>query len=70
MPRCIVSMVEDDWLICERCGTPLGDDPDDDPSGAPGGSPLCGECDRNRNIEADLGALDAQDGELDGMIDW
>ncbi len=32
--------------------------------------PLCGECDRNRNFEADLGALDAQDGTIDGMIDW
>ncbi len=32
--------------------------------------PICGECDRNRNMEADLGALDSQDGSLDGIIDW
>jgi hypothetical protein len=43
---------------------------DDGPTGGPGGSALCGECDRNRNFEADLGALDAADGSLDGMIDW
>jgi hypothetical protein len=60
----------DDRLLCERCGTPLGDDPDDDPTGGPGGSALCGECERTRDFEADLGALDAQDGELDGVIDW
>lgn len=69
MPRCIVSP-EQDWLNCHRCGTPLLDDPDDDPTGAPDGSPLCGECDRNRNMEADLGWLDAQDGQLDGVIEW
>jgi len=63
-------MTDDKWVVCDQCGTPLGDDPDDDPTGGPGASALCGECDRNRNIEADLGALDAQDGELDGMIDW
>jgi hypothetical protein len=69
MPRCIVSPDEDTEL-CGSCGTPLGDDPDDDPTGGADGSALCGECDRNRNTEADLGALDAQDGTIDGMIDW
>ena len=61
---------EGDWQVCERCATPLGDDPDDDPAGAPGGTPLCGECGRNRDMEADLSMLDAQDGSIDGMIDW
>ena len=61
---------EDGWPNCERCGTPLRDDPDDDPVGGPGGSPLCGECVRNRDMEADLSMLDAQDGTIDGMIDW
>lgn len=59
-----------DALSCARCGTPLGDDVDDDPTGGPHGTPLCGECVRNRDMEADLGALDAQDGTIDGMIDW
>lgn len=59
-----------DVQLCDRCGTPLGDDPDDDPVGGPGGSPWCGECVRNRDMEADLGALDAQDGAIDGMVDW
>jgi hypothetical protein len=69
MRRCIVSP-ETDWLICEHCGRALLDDPDDDPVGGSYGSPMCGECERNRNMEADLALLDAQDGELDGMIDW
>jgi len=60
----------DEWLVCDQCGAPLGDDPDDDPVGGPGSTPLCGECERNRDMEADLAMLDAQDGELDGMIDW
>lgn len=59
-----------DWLTCHRCGAVLGDDPDDDPAGGPDGLPLCGECDRNRNMTADLEALDARDGEIDGMIDF
>ena len=57
-------------MVCHECGEPLGDDPDDDPVGGSGGMPICGECDRNRNMEADLGALDALDGSLDGIIDW
>jgi hypothetical protein len=65
-----VSRLEGDWLVCERCGTALGADPDDDPVGGPGGTPLCGECERNRDMEADLSMLDAQDGSIDGMIDW
>jgi hypothetical protein len=59
----------DDWLICQRCGTPLGDDPDDEPDGGPDGSPLCGECSRNRNAAVDFEVLDASDGTVDGMID-
>ena len=56
----------DDVEPCHRCGAPLGDDPEDDPAG---GQPLCGECVRSHDEAADLGALDAIDGELDGMID-
>jgi len=44
--------------------------PDDDPSGGVDGLPLCGECERNRDEAADFEAMDMQDGELDGMIDW
>ncbi len=54
---------------CGRCGEPLDGDPDDDPVGGAGGQPLCGECVRNRDEAADLGALDAMDGELDGSLD-
>jgi len=54
---------------CHRCGTPLGDDPDDDPGGGVDGLPLCGECGRNRDEAADFEATDMHDGELDGMID-
>jgi hypothetical protein len=62
---------EDEALeVCHRCGAPLLDDPDDDPVGGPDGLPLCGECVRNRDEAADLGALDAMDGELDGSFDF
>lgn len=60
----------DALLACHQCGAPLGDDIDDDASGGSHGQPICGECDRNRNLEADLAALDARDGSLDGAIDW
>lgn len=53
-------MLDDERLTCDQCGTPLGHDPDDDPTGGPGGSAICGGCERNRNMKADLGALDAQ----------
>ncbi len=29
-------------LICQHCGEPLGDDPDEDPTGGSGGLPICG----------------------------
>ena len=62
-------MSNDEILLnCERCGTPLIDDPDDDPTAAPGEAPICGDCERNRNFEADLEALDAQDGAIDGRV--
>lgn len=54
---------------CQRCARPLGDDPDDDPVGDALG-PLCGECVRVREFEVDLMHLDAQDGILDGDIEW
>ena len=55
--------------LCGRCGTPLGDDPDDEPMGGPDGEPLCGECERERNFAADSETLDAADGDLDGIFD-
>jgi hypothetical protein len=56
-------------LPCQRCAPPLGDDPHDDPVGDPLG-PLCGECARVRDFEADLMFLDDQDGSLDGEAEW
>ncbi|MBA2382773.1 MAG: hypothetical protein H0V73_11740, partial [Chloroflexi bacterium] len=38
--------------LCASCGTGLIDDPDDDPLGERG-LPLCGECNRARNFDAD-----------------
>lgn len=58
----------DDTLLCDRCGTPLGDDPDDQPTGGAEGGPICGECDRNRNDAVDFES-DMLDGSFDGMID-
>lgn len=55
---------------CHRCGAPLDGDADDDPSGGVDGLPMCGACVRNRDEAADLGALDAMDGELDGSVDF
>jgi hypothetical protein len=57
-------------LDCHRCGAPLLGDPDDEPHGGAHGLPLCGECSRNRNEEADLAMMDMRDGDLDGIIDW
>lgn len=66
-----MSMEEEELVDhCHRCGEALDGDPDDDPSGGVGGQPLCGECVRNRDEAADLGALDAMDGELDGSFDF
>ncbi len=55
---------------CHRCGTPLGNDPDDDPDGGVDGLPMCGECVRHRDEAADFEAMDMQDGELDGVIEF
>jgi hypothetical protein len=51
---------------CSRCRRLLQDDPDDDQVGAPGGAPMCGECARERDFEADRAWLDQQDGDIDG----
>ncbi len=56
-------------LFCSGCGRPLGGDPEDDPTGE-AGMPICGECNRSRDLDADLEMLDASDGTLDGNIDW
>ena len=61
---------DDETLLCARCGAPLLDDPDDDPAGGPDGTPLCGECDRNRNFAADFAIMDMMDGDLDGTLDY
>jgi hypothetical protein len=55
-------------LTCRECGRPLGGDPDDEPIGDASG-PLCGECVRVREFEADLAYFDASDGSLDGAVD-
>jgi hypothetical protein len=47
-------------LFCATCGAALSGDPDEDPTGD-AGQPICGECERNRN----LFAMDMEDGELD-----
>lgn len=57
-------------LVCERCGRPLDDDPDDDPDGGPFGTPICGACARDRDEEVDLATLDSRDGSLDGIVEW
>lgn len=56
-------------LHCLRCARPLGDEPEDDPIGDALG-PLCGECVRVREFEADLMYLDSSDESLDGEIEW
>jgi hypothetical protein len=55
---------------CHRCGSPLLGDPDDEPDGGADGLPMCGECSRNRDEEADFAMMDMRDGELDGIIEW
>ena len=47
----------DPALACAACGRLLIDDPEDDPVGE-SGLPLCGECNRARNFDADLEVLD------------
>lgn len=39
-------------LICATCGRSLERDPDDDPTGD-AGRPICGECYREREFDAD-----------------
>jgi hypothetical protein len=43
---------DDPPLICGGCGRPLLGDPEDDPAGE-NGLPLCGDCNRARNFDAD-----------------
>ena len=38
---------------CATCGALLDGDPDEDPTGD-AGRPICGECERSRNFDADL----------------
>ena len=45
---------------CARCGAILDDDPDEDPTGD-AGRPICGECERSRNFDADLQLMDEED---------
>lgn len=47
-------------LRCATCGAVLDGDPDEDPTGD-AGRPICGECERSRNFDADLQLLDADD---------
>ena len=39
--------------VCATCGAVLNGDPDEDPTGD-AGRPICGECERSRNFDADL----------------
>lgn len=56
-------------LYCGQCGDALGDDLDDDPMGDRVG-PLCGECARTRDFEAELESMDSADGSIDSDMDW
>ena len=47
------------YLVCANCGTFLLGDPDEDPTGD-GGKPICGECERNRNVESMLEDQDSR----------
>jgi hypothetical protein len=47
-------------LRCATCGALLDDDPDEDPTGDRG-QPICGECERSRNFDADLPVMDEED---------
>jgi hypothetical protein len=46
-------------LVCATCGRLLGDDPDDELDGDAGG-PICGECYRAREHDAQLEAQAAE----------
>ncbi len=47
-------VLEPGVLHCVACGRPLGFDPEDEPDGDGPGRHLCGECNRQRNFDADL----------------
>ena len=47
-------------LRCVSCGAVLSGDPDEDPTGN-AGEPICGECARNRDFDADLQLIDWED---------
>ena len=47
-------------LLCAACGAILDGDPDEDPTGD-AGRPICGECERSRNFDADLQLMDEED---------
>ncbi len=49
-----------DPLCCVDCGRPLLGDPEDDPTGE-GAQPICGECNRARNMDAELEYEDRRD---------
>jgi hypothetical protein len=53
-----------DELRCATCGRALDGDPDEDPSGD-AGLPICGECERSRDVLA----LDIADGTLDDDLE-
>ena len=41
----------DPIVVCASCGWPLIADPEDEPTGD-AGLPICGECNRSRNVAA------------------
>ena len=45
---------------CATCGSLLDGDPDEDQTGD-AGRPICGECDRSRNFDADLQLMEEND---------
>lgn len=45
---------------CATCGAILDGDPDEDPTGD-AGRPICGECERSRNFDADLQLMQGDD---------
>jgi hypothetical protein len=51
---------------CSACGRPLDGDPEESEEA---GLPICAECERARNFDADMEMWDAADGRLDGHWD-
>jgi hypothetical protein len=47
-------------LRCTTCGALLEGDPDEVPTGD-AGRPICGECERSRNFDADVQLMDEED---------